>query len=199
MWEKSLVLAGAFAALLSFGAAASSGDKPPGREAYDNGDFTTAMTVMMPLARNGDASAQFDVGTMYDFGLGVAADRTEAARWYRRAADQGDATAQYNLAVMYEEGTGVEKDLVTAYVYYALAARGIAPEYARRNQAAVRAQLSSDQLAQAEQRVAAFQAKVERPSATAPTAPVAPSAPADPAAPAQPELAPIAPPATANP
>ena len=37
-------------------------------------------------------------------------DETEAAKWYRKAADQGNEFAQYGLATMYREGRGVAKN-----------------------------------------------------------------------------------------
>ena len=37
-------------------------------------------------------------------------DYAEAAKWFRKAAEQGIAVAQYNLAVCYYNGFGVEKD-----------------------------------------------------------------------------------------
>ena len=49
-------------------------------------------------------------------------DDKEAARWYRRAAEQGLVTAQYNLGVMYYEGTGVLEDSIQAYAWFNIAA-----------------------------------------------------------------------------
>ena len=37
-------------------------------------------------------------------------DKAEAARWYRKAADQGVATAQFFMGNIYREGRGVAKD-----------------------------------------------------------------------------------------
>jgi TPR repeat protein len=48
-------------------------------------------------ADQGDALAQYNLGTMYYTGRGVPEDDAEAVRWYRLAADQGHAGAQYNL------------------------------------------------------------------------------------------------------
>ena len=62
------------------------------------------------LAEQGDATAQFRVGSMYSFGEGVPENDAEAVRWYRLAADQGDADAQTNLGAMYEEGEGVPEN-----------------------------------------------------------------------------------------
>jgi TPR repeat protein len=36
----------------------------------------------------------------------VTQDHAEAARWYRKAADQGLAAAQISLGIMYEHGQG---------------------------------------------------------------------------------------------
>jgi TPR repeat protein len=59
---------------------------------------------------------------MFVDGIGVKPDLAEAARWYRKAADQGDATAQYNLGVMYGTGQGVTQDYGKAYMWLDLAA-----------------------------------------------------------------------------
>ena len=42
----------------------------------------------------------------------------EAARWFKKAADQGYVLAQYELGKMYSQGEGVEKSLATAFRYY---------------------------------------------------------------------------------
>lgn len=38
-------------------------------------------------AEQGDARAQFGLGLMYDAGQGVPQDDSEAAKWYRKAAE----------------------------------------------------------------------------------------------------------------
>ena len=73
-------------------------------------------------AEQGDASAQFNLGIMYDYGRGVTQDYAQAALWYRKAAEQGLAAAQYNLGVAYHEGQGVPQDYVQAAVWYRRAA-----------------------------------------------------------------------------
>ena len=50
-------------------------------------------------------------------------DLQEAARWYRKSAEQGFAAAQENLGEMYRYGHGVVQDLVMAYVWFDIAAR----------------------------------------------------------------------------
>ena len=55
---------------------------------------------------------------MYDNGVGVPQDYTEALKWYLHAARQGDADAQYNLGVMYRNGKGVPQDNAAALKWY---------------------------------------------------------------------------------
>ena len=44
--------------------------------------------------------AQFRLGTLYERGLGVAADQSRAQVWYERAAAEGNVKAMHNLAVL---------------------------------------------------------------------------------------------------
>ena len=78
--------------------------------AYQKGDYATALRLLRPLAAQGDAAAQYNLGLMYDEGRGVTRDDAQAVNWYRKAADQGDANAQNNLGFMYAEGRGVAQD-----------------------------------------------------------------------------------------
>jgi uncharacterized protein len=59
---------------------------------------------------------------MYEKGYGVIRNDTEAARWFRQAAEQGEAHAQYDLGVLYEEGQGVKRDDTLALLWLDLAA-----------------------------------------------------------------------------
>ena len=81
-----------------------------GLEATKRGDYQTAFKLWLPLAEQGDASTQFNLGLMYNKGQGVKQDDVEAVKWYRQAAEQGYAKAQYNLGVMYYQGEGVRQD-----------------------------------------------------------------------------------------
>ena len=82
------------------------------KEAYDRGDYEAALQTLRPLAEKGDASAQNNLGFMYDEGQGVPQDYGEALKWYRKASEQGHAYAQYNLGFMYQKGQGVPQDYV---------------------------------------------------------------------------------------
>jgi TPR repeat protein len=59
---------------------------------------------------------------MYLAGRGVEGNAEEAAKWYRRAADQGNAQAQYNLGNLYLDGRGVVQDYKQALQWWRLAA-----------------------------------------------------------------------------
>jgi hypothetical protein len=94
-----------------------------GLTAAQKGDFVTALREWRPLAQQGSASAQHNLGTMYTNGQGVPQDYKEAVKWYRLAADQGNASAQYNLGVMYTNGQGgVIQSRVVAFALYNLSA-----------------------------------------------------------------------------
>jgi TPR repeat protein len=71
----------------------------------------------------GDVQSQVELGRRYDKGEGVVKDHAEAAKWYRKAAEQNFAAAQDNLAICYEYGQGVAEDSVEAYKWVLLATR----------------------------------------------------------------------------
>ena len=102
---------------LFLGASSYSADFNKGLTAAQSGDFATALKEWKPLAEEGNAVAQNNLGLMYHNGWGVPQDYKEAARLYRLAAEQGDADAQGNLGVMYVFGKGVTKDFVYAHMW----------------------------------------------------------------------------------
>ena len=71
----------AFAAivlLLSLAAPVAAGPLEDATAAYDRGDYATALRLLRPLADQGDAIAQFNLGLMYDQGQGVPQNYAEA-------------------------------------------------------------------------------------------------------------------------
>ncbi len=97
-------------------------DFQAGVEAYEQGDYATALREWRPLAEEGDAEAQFYVGALYYHGEGVPQSNAEAARWYRRAADRGHAAAQHNLGVMLYTGEGMSVNAQEALEWFQRAA-----------------------------------------------------------------------------
>ena len=59
---------------------------------------------------------------MYRGGRGVAQDYSQAAIWFRMAAEKGDADAQLLLGLHYEYGNGVPQDYAQAAIWYRKAA-----------------------------------------------------------------------------
>lgn len=92
-----------------------------GLDSYDRGDYDTALKEFRPLADEGNAGAQYNLGYMYMKGQGLSQDYGEAAKWYRLAAEQGLANAQLTLGVWYLTGTGVQKDSQEAIRWLRLA------------------------------------------------------------------------------
>jgi TPR repeat protein len=68
------------------------------------GDYNTAVMKWQPLARQGDAMAQFNLALMYHRGLGVGIDEARAVAWYKMSAENGYIKAQEFLAAAYREG-----------------------------------------------------------------------------------------------
>ena len=99
-----------------------SDDFQRGVEAYNKGDYATALKEWTPLADQGHAKAQYNLGVAYANGEGVIQDYKTAVKWYILSAEQGNAKAQYNLGIMYDNGQGVLQDYKTAVKWYILSA-----------------------------------------------------------------------------
>ena len=110
--------------VLSLGtiSAAWSADFLKGAVAYESGDYATALREWTPLAKQGDADAQHNLGLMYANGRGVPQDYKTAVKWLRLAAEQGDASAQGTLGLLYGMGQGVPEDYVYAHMWFIVAA-----------------------------------------------------------------------------
>ena len=98
-------------------------DYQKGADAYGKKDYATAIEQWTIVAEQGDAVAQFNLGTMYYRGIGTPKNLKMAANWYNLAAAQGYAKAQHSLGILYENGTGVPKDAKSAIKWYKLAAK----------------------------------------------------------------------------
>jgi len=91
-------------------------------DAYNKGNYKTSAKLILPLAKKGLAKAQYNLGVMYEKGIGVEKNLNQAKKWFQFAAEQGLAKAQYNLGLMYGKGKGVEKDYSQAIKWMTLAA-----------------------------------------------------------------------------
>ena len=75
------------------------------------------------FALRGDPVAQFFLGLHYHEGSGgVAKDRSEAAKWWRKSAEQSFPDAEHALADLYYLGNGVSQDYDEAFKWFKRAA-----------------------------------------------------------------------------
>lgn len=95
----------------------------PAMAAIQRADYVSAFRLLRPQALRGDAWAEYNLGHLYDQGLGVARDAGQAATWYRKAADQGFPQGQAEMGRLYYQGAGVPRDLAESYKWLVLAAR----------------------------------------------------------------------------
>lgn len=64
-----------------------------GQNAFERGDYAIALTEWRPLAEQGLSGAQFGLGALYFFGLGVPQDYAKAHALFSVASAQGFASA----------------------------------------------------------------------------------------------------------
>jgi TPR repeat protein len=86
--------------MLSFAAPVVAGPLEDADIAIKRRDYATALRLIRPLAEQGDASAQYNLGVFYDNGLGVPQDHVRALMWLNLSAAQG------------KEGAATFQDLV---------------------------------------------------------------------------------------
>ena len=98
-----------------------------GVAAYKWGAYATALREWRPLAEQGNAKAQYNLGLMYRKGQGVPQDDAQALQWWRKAAEQGNAGAQNNIGFMYYNGRGVPEDDAQAHMWFNLASSRYPP------------------------------------------------------------------------
>jgi uncharacterized protein len=75
--------------LLGFAAPAAAGPLEDADAAVRRRDYATAVRLVRPLAEQGDANAQYNLGVFYDNGLGVPQDKVSAYMWLHLSAAQG--------------------------------------------------------------------------------------------------------------
>ncbi|HTS24012.1 MAG TPA: tetratricopeptide repeat protein [Casimicrobiaceae bacterium] len=122
MRPRARSLPAACAIALAMAASAVAGPLEDGVAAYHRKDYTTAAELWTPLAEQGNAIAQYSLGSLFAEGKGVARDDQAAFKWFERAANQGNAAAQYNVGASYASGTGVAKNDAEAAKWFRKAA-----------------------------------------------------------------------------
>jgi len=72
-------------------------------DAYNRKDYKTAYKLWLPLAEQGDAKAQYNLGQMYYFSRGVPQDSVLAHMWWNLAGSNGMKGALENKKILEEE------------------------------------------------------------------------------------------------
>lgn len=103
---------------ISFGA-----DLKKGLEAAKNKDYETAYLEWLPLAKEGDPWAQYNIGQMYRQGHGLEKNSEMAFEWYLKAANQGLGIAQFAVGASYSNADGISRDYQEAFEWFNLAAK----------------------------------------------------------------------------
>ncbi len=92
-------------------------DKQKAMEAFEKGDYETALRESKLLAKQGDADTLLFLGGRYYYGWGTPQDYQKATEFFKFASENGIATGQHLLAQMYNRGHGFPKDYVIAYMW----------------------------------------------------------------------------------
>src|SRR4051812_44910793 len=102
---RNLFVAATAGILFVSAASAAPADVKAGVDAWQSGDFKSAVTIWRALAEKGDPDAQFNMGQAYKLGRGVPGDMHIAQSWYQKAAQQGHPQAQANLGlILFQSG-----------------------------------------------------------------------------------------------
>ena len=100
--------------LLSFSSLCLSNTLQEAETAIRLKNFQQAISLLTPLAEQGNPKAQYRLASLYRNGQGTEQNDNNALRWMQSAAQQGHSKAQYYLALMYLNGRGIEKDKTSA-------------------------------------------------------------------------------------
>ncbi len=99
------MLIGAAALSLFIAGVPALADTKAGVDAWNRGDYVTAVAEWRTAAIAGDADAQFNLAQAYKLGRGVPVDMPMAESWYRRAALQGHPQAEDNYGLaLFQDG-----------------------------------------------------------------------------------------------
>lgn len=109
-----------------------------GFQAFTAGNYEQALRLWLPLAEKDNNDAQYNLGILYQKGLGVEKNLKTAFIWYKRAAANGNTDAMYNLGIMYDQGKVIYRSAKDATKWWQKAAElgnaaaqfNIAVEYA---------------------------------------------------------------------
>lgn len=85
---------------------------------YDKEKYQEALEVWTRSADQGVPEAKYQLGLMYEKGLGTEKDLVKAYGWYLSASKDGPIDAQYRTALCYYFGKGVKQDFDIAEIWF---------------------------------------------------------------------------------
>ncbi len=85
-------------------------------------EYEATANELRKSAEAGDASAQNELGLLYNDGNGVPQDYRQAKQWFEKAAEKGHAGAQVNLGTLYLHGDGAPQSAQMALFWFRRAA-----------------------------------------------------------------------------
>ncbi len=100
------------------------------KAAHELRDYIKERELIEPLAKAGNAQAEYMLAFLYRFGLGVPPNITESSKWCLRAALQKDPWAEQCFGESLLRGEGVDKDVNQAIIWLKKSAdRGFSGAY----------------------------------------------------------------------
>lgn len=77
---------------------------------FKMGHYGNARAIWEALEHKGNAQASFNLGILYEDGLGITQNNSKAIYYYDKAATAGSSKAQYRLGLLYSAGIKTPKD-----------------------------------------------------------------------------------------
>lgn len=81
-----------------------------------------ALSWFSKAAAHGSNAAEENIGYLFQKGLGVGTDYSQAMSWFIRASAEGNSDADNQIGWLYQFGQGVDTDNARALTWYGLAA-----------------------------------------------------------------------------
>lgn len=89
----------------------------------ENKPSPTYSEELLQQAESGDPQAQANLGLVYQAGVGIQPDYTQAKKWLLRAAEKDNQDAQMGLWLLYKKGQGVVANEAEAFKWLLATAR----------------------------------------------------------------------------
>lgn len=109
-------------------------------------------------ATQGNVKAMHNLAVLTSGADGNKPDYGDAAHWFEEAAERDLADSQFNLAILYQSGLGVNRDVIKAYTWFGIAARS-GDKIAAQRKAEIAKELKPEDIARADQAIAAWRSK----------------------------------------